>query len=152
MKSFLIIILAFFCFNSKEPFKLLESTRTYVAAGRMESGTTETYTFKLVPNFSSRKLVFDQIWIDSLFYDVKPIKQNKDLTFANEFKKNDTITLSAVIRKLPDESGSLKISDFTVKKRPENFEGKAIIGYKIKGKRKYITVNDFVKTKAVYMP
>lgn len=152
MKNLLLILILFFCGNAKEPFRLIESSRTYVVAGRQESGSTETYTFKIVANKNSKKLVFDQVWIDSLYFDVKAAKQNKDLTISNEFKRNDTITVSAVIRRLPNEAGSLRIADYKVKKRPENIEGKAIIGYKLKGKRMYIGIKDFVKTMPVNMP
>ena len=145
MKALLFIFLCIFGWFSSVPFEVVEATSQFSAGGRAESGTATAYTFKIVAGQSSEKLTIDEVWVDTLYFKAQPYKQNADLSFDQTWEKGDTLFLKVTQRKLPDGKGGLKDFNGPVKKIPYKYEGKALIGYTIKGKRKYLVVTE-IKT------
>jgi len=150
MKSLLFIFLCFFGWFSSTPFKVIEATSQFSAGGRAESGTTTEYTFKIVSSQSSDKLTIDEVWIDSTFFKAQPYKQNSDLSFSQTWEKGDTLFLKVSIRKLPDDKGRLKDFNGPTKALPYKYAGKALIGYAVNSKRKYLIVEEIKTLPRVY--
>jgi len=152
MKALLFIFLCIFGWFSSAPFEVVEATSQFSAGGTAQSGTTTTYTFKILAQQSSEKLTIDEVWVDSTYFKAQPYKQNEDLSFDQTWEKGDTIFVMVSKRSLPDDKGDLKDFNGPVKKLPYEYEGKALIGYTLKGKRKYMTVAEIRTLPRVYYP
>jgi len=152
MKILSFIFLCIFGWFMHSPFSIVESTVQWSAGGRMESGIAESYTLKLVANYGSDKLNINDLWIDSSYFEAHPYKQNKDLSFGNTWEKGDTLYIKAVKRSYPDGKGELKDFVKPGKALPFKYSGAALIGYTLKGKKKYFVVEKFKKLPKVYNP
>jgi hypothetical protein len=138
------ILLFLFGLFFSTPFKLVESTKQNHAGGRMESGTSTVYTFKLVAKKASDKLQFQDLWIGVKYYPIEATHQNPDNSISTEFEKGDTIYFQAIERYLPNENGELKLQKSpNPKVVPMEYKGHALIGYTFKGKKHYYVVEHF---------
>jgi len=147
------ILLFLFGIFFSTPFKLVEATKTNHAAGRMESGTSTVFLFKMVAKKASDKLQFQDLWIGVKYYPVKATHQKPDNSISTDFEKNDTIYFQAIERYLPDESGNLVLQKSDVQKNvPMEYEGLALIGYTFKGKKHYYVVKDIKQLPNVNHP
>ena len=152
MKTLLFIFLCIFGWFSSTPFEVVDATSQFSAGGRAESGTTTTYTFKILANQNSDKLSIDEIWIDTTYFKAQPYKQNPDLSFNQTWEKGDTLFLKVSKRSIPDEKGNLKDFNGPTKVLPYKYKGKALIGYTLKGKRKYMIVSEIKTLPRAYYP
>ena len=136
--KYLTLILCIFGFLFQPKVKVIESEAYKWAGGRAESGMGINYTFKIVAGKSSDILTIDELWIDTNYFKVKPQKQLDDLSISNEFDKKDTVIIQVnhmlIKGKYSPENNTEQIA------APIDFEGDALIGYKIKGKQKYLEV------------
>ena len=152
MKTLLFIFLCIFGWFTSTPLVVVDATEQFSAGGRAESGTATTYTFKIYAGQNSDKLTIDEVWIDSTYFKAQPYKQNPDLSFSQTWEKGDTLFLKVSKRSIPDEKGTLKDFNGPTKALPYKYEGKALIGYTMKGKRKYMAVDKIRKLPRVYNP
>jgi hypothetical protein len=141
--KYLLILLTIFGFLFQPKLKLIDAQSYSWAGGRQESGKGTNYTFKVVAGKSSDILKIDQLWIGDLYFEVKPQRQLENLSITNEFEKNDTLIIQVNHRLLPDESNELKPAfEYEQIDPPYQYEGKALIGYKKRGKQKYLEVKE----------
>jgi hypothetical protein len=141
MKILGFILLFLFGIFFSTPFKLEEVTKQNHAGGRMESGTSTVFTFKLVAKKSSEKLQFQDLWIGVKYYPIEASHQKADNSISTEFEKGDTIYFQATERYLPNEKGELVLQKSPkTKVVPMEYTGYALIGYTFKGKKHYYIV------------
>lgn len=153
MKILGFILLFLFGLFFSQPFKIIQSTRQVVNAGRMESGSSEVFLIKIVAKKSSEKIQFEDLWVGVTYYPIKASHQNPDNSISNDFAKGDTIYIQAVKRSLPDEHGVLQpVKQEVSKNVPIEYTGHALIGYKFKGKQHYAVIEDFEKLQTENLP
>lgn len=132
-------------------FAIVESTSQQYAGGREKSGYGTRYNIKLLALKDSKKLKIDQLWIGEVYFDVKPIKDPKRRN-DHEFSKNDTIFLYVKHHIHTDEEMKKRQKDKKIVKLPYKYEGAALIGYKIRNKRKYKIIKKFTELEKVFYP
>lgn len=136
----LVILFCLFGFLFTPKLKVIDSEAYRWAGGRQESGMGTNYTFKLVAGKSSEVLKIDQLWIGDKYFKVYPQRQLKNLSIISEFNKKDTIIIQVNHKVLPTDNGMQEVfSDVQIAK-PYEYEGQALIGYKLKGKQKYLEI------------
>ncbi|OIP01025.1 MAG: hypothetical protein AUJ98_05655 [Bacteroidetes bacterium CG2_30_33_31] len=151
MKTFLLILLCLFGLIPSKPFEVIKSTKQTSNGGRAESGITTSYSFKILAYTDSKKLKFEDLWIDSTYFQAVAYKQNSDLSFSNDFSKGDSIYIKAAKRKIPNGSGELIEEENIGKNLPYKYQGKALIGYSLKGKKKYFAIEEIEDLPVIYM-
>ena len=131
-------------------FKIIEATSQDWAGGRKESGYGTYYRFKMIAAKSSEKLLIDRLWIGEDYYEVKPYTEPGRFN-SNKFNRADTIFILAT-RFL----GSELTKDRNIQKKSDkyikpafNYDGDAIIGYKIRNKRKFKKIKSFTRLKKI---
>jgi len=153
MKILAFILLFLFGIFYSVPFKVIEATQQSVVGGRMESGRSEVFELKIIVKKPSSKLVFEDLWLGVKHYRIEASHQKADNSISKEFAKGDTIIIRAIERYLPSESGELILqkSDHP-KSVPIEYTGRALIGFKYKGKQRYHSIKEFKKIKAEEHP
>ena len=152
MKVLVILLATLFSFNwFWNDFTIVEGTSQKYAGGREKSGYGTRYNIKLFAQKSSKKLKIDQLWIGEEFFDVKPIKDPKRKNDHN-FSKNDTIYLYVKHHIHTDEEMKKAQKEKKLLKPPYNYQGAALIGYKVRNKRKYKVIDKFTELKKVFYP
>ena len=153
MKFLGFILLFLFGIFFSTPFKTISTTQQDVVGGRMESGRSVVFEFKLVAFKPSTKLQFEDVWIGVKHYAIKASHQKADNSISTDFAKGDTIYFQAIERYLPNENGDLQLQESDSKKGvPIEYHGMALIGYKYKGKQHYHIVKEFAKLETEERP
>jgi hypothetical protein len=152
MKTILFILLCIFGWFVHKPFTVVEKTVQTSMGGRAESGIATSYTVKFVANYSSEKMSIGDMWIDSVYFEVHPYKQNADLSFSQKWEKGDTLFVKVVKHRYPDGIKIVKDNSGPVKPLPRKYSGAALIGYKLKGKMKFFVIDEFKELSTLYMP
>ncbi|RLD67537.1 MAG: hypothetical protein DRI84_02190 [Bacteroidetes bacterium] len=153
MKILGFILLFLFGIFFSTPFKVVKVTKQEQMGGRMESGTSTVYLFKIVAKKPSTKLHYEDLWIGTEYYAIEASHQKPDNSITNEFEKGDTIFFQAVRRFLPDDRGDLVLQKSSqIKNVPLEYAGKALIGYKYKEKQHYYAVEDIEVLTDVNLP
>lgn len=154
MKTLLLVLLSLFIFKCNTPtFEFISAIKQQYAGGTRSSGVGTNYDFVLLAKQKSSVLQIDQLWIGEKYFDITVSKhfqaQPKD-----GFLKNDTIFFSVKIHFNANENGDLipLIYDPNAPKPPIKYKGKALIGYKFKGKRKYKTVQKIEELETLMYP
>jgi hypothetical protein len=153
MKFLGFILLFLFGIFFSTPFKTISTTQQNVVGGRMESGRSVVFEFKMVAKKPSSKLQFEDVWIGVKHYAIKASHQKADNSISNDFEKGDTIYFQAIERYLPNESGELELQkNPNPKTVPIEYTGQALIGYKYKGKQHYYVIENFTTLKEELRP
>ena len=153
MKILGFIFLFLFGIFFSVPFKVIETSKQEMVGGRMESGRSVVFTFKMLAKKSSAKIQFEDVWIGTRHYTIKASHQNADNTISTDFEKGDTIYFQATEQFLPKANGELQLLENKNKKNvPIEYAGQALIGYKFKGKQHYYEVEEFKKMQTVNRP
>ena len=147
--TFLAILFSFSWFGND--FKIVDTSSQKYAGGREKSGYGTRYNIKLFAQKDSKKLKIDQLWIGEEYFDVKPIKNPKHKN-DHEFSKNDTIYLYVKHHIHTDEEMKKAQKEKKIVKPPYNYLGAALIGYKLRNKRKYKVIEKFTELKKVFYP
>lgn len=143
MKLLGFILLFLFGIFFSTPFTNIQVTKQEQVGGRMESGASTVYTFKIVAKKPSSKLHFEEVWIGTKYFAIEASHQKPDNSISLDFEKGDTIFFQAIERYLPNESGDLVLQKSSQYKNvPIEYAGKALLGYKYKGKQHYYAVED----------
>lgn len=131
--------------------KVLEATSQEWAGGRQESGFGTRYVIHLQAKRSSDKLEIDQIWIGENYFDIKELRspQYKKLS---SFSRGDTLTVNVGVKYQVLDNGKTQQIDGTSKEPPKAFSGAALLGYRFKGKRKYIEIETFKQLEKIIYP
>ncbi len=142
---------------TSDDFTILSATSRKWTGGIKGSGSGINYQFLLLANYSSSELIIDQLWIDTTFHEI----QVKKFRFYNiaTFSKNDTLIIyandyfaSPDRPKFSEEEKQTEVSEKANIKPPYNYASAALVGYKIKGVRKYATVSGIKKLAALNHP
>jgi len=153
MKFIAIILLCFFGWFSGTPFKQIDATEQTTMGGRQESGKSVNYSIKFVVKHSSKKLVFNDLWLGVDNVDIFLRKADGSFLLNNQFERGDTILVVAYKRYLPNRGGVLEFKkEHPDKSVPKEYEGNAILKYTLKGKVKYYIIPEFSKLSRVNMP
>lgn len=153
MKIIGFILLFLFGIFFSTPFHLIDTTQQSVVGGRMESGRSVVYEFKMVAKKPSSKLQFEDVWIGVKHYRIKASHQKADNSISTDFAKGDTIYFQAIEQYLPGDNGELELQENNNPKNvPLEYTGRALIGYKYKGKQHYYVIEDFTKLAAEERP
>ncbi len=153
MKFLGFILLFLFGIFFSTPFKIISTTQQNVVGGRMESGRSVVYEFRMVAEKPSTKLQFEDVWIGVKHYAIKASHQRADNSISNDFEKGDTIYFQAIERYLPGDNGELELQkNPNPKNVPLEYTGRALIGYKYKGKQHYHVIEEFTKLKTEERP
>lgn len=143
--------------NPNDELIVLNSTAQKWSGGVKGSGSGINYRFTLITKFASTDLIIDKLWIDTTFHTVE-VKQKKSFDI-NKYNSNDTIIIYASdYFKSPDRpkfEGEDKQSTEIEKpniKPPYNYNGAALIGYTLKGVRKYKVIDSIQKLNPLYYP
>ena len=147
--TFFALLFSFSWFGND--FTIIEMTLQKYAGGRQKSGYGTRYNIKLLAQKDSKKLKIDQVWIGEEYFEVKPIKNPKQRN-DHKFSKNDTIYLYIKHHIHTDERMKDAQKDKKIVKPPYKYQGSALIGYKIRNKRKYKLVDKITELKKVYYP
>lgn len=99
-KGFLTVLICIFSFCG-QPFEIVSSTSQEYIAGRKESGGGIKFKIELVALKSSRKLSFDNLYVDGK--ELKLKIQNREKKFITAFSKGDTLLLSSTLILSTDE-------------------------------------------------
>jgi hypothetical protein len=151
MKILGFIFLFLFGIFFSVPFKVTQSTQQLSHGGRMETGSSKVFIIQMRAHKPSTKLQFEDLWIGINHYSIKASHQKPDNTISNDFEKGDTIYIQVVQQYLPNENGQLRVKEVS-SKTPIEYSGKALIGYKYKGKQHYFEIDDFVVLPTVNRP
>lgn len=152
MKILGFIFLFLFGIFFSVPFKMIDTTKQNVIGGRMESGRSVVFQFKMVAKKPSTKLHFEDVWIGVKHYSIEAVHQKADNSISPVFEKGDTIYFQAIERYLPNTQGDLEIQESGSKKVPIEYTGQALIGYKFKDKQHYYTIENFDEILTVELP
>jgi len=131
-------------------FTILEITSQKYSGGQERSGRGTRYTVKIFAEKDSRKLKIDQLWIGDKYFAVKPVK-NPKYKNNHDFSKNDTIYLYVKDHVYPDMVNEKEDVVNTVK-LPYKYEGVALIGYKLRNKRKYKVIEKITELEKIFYP
>jgi len=151
MKILGFIFLFLFGIFFSVPFKVIQSTQQLSHGGRMETGSSKVFIVKMRAHKSSTKLQFEDMWIGINHYSIKASHQKPDNSISNDFEKGDTIYIQVVQQYLPNDNGQLQVKEVSGK-TPIEYTGKALIGYKFKGKQHYFEIDDFTELPTVNRP
>ncbi|MEN8121061.1 MAG: hypothetical protein ABFS35_11965 [Bacteroidota bacterium] len=152
MKFLIIFLATLFSFGwFGNNFKIIDATSQKYAGGHEKSGYGTRYNIKLIAKKNSKKLKIDQLWIGEEYFDVKPIKDPKHKN-DHEFSKNDTINLYIKHHIHTDEEMKKTQKNKNKVKLPYKYQGAALIGYKIRNKRKYKVIEKFTVLEKIFYP
>ena len=130
--------------EKKEYFKLLSSTYESWVAGIPNGGSGTEYYFKTAIN-TGEKIQFDSLWLRNKSFSIFITKGSKSISDKPiTFSKGDTIIL-----RVSDLQTTHVLKET---KPPVNFEGAALIGYSVNGKREYYTVREMKKQNTTNRP
>jgi hypothetical protein len=132
-----------------DDFTVIETTSQKYYGGLEKSGHGTRYRIKLLAQKDSKKLKIDQLWIDDKYFEVKPVKDPKYRN-NHEFFKKDTIFISVKDHVYPDELMREKQEEKIV--LPYKYKGAALIGYKVRNKRKYKVIEKITELKKIFYP
>ncbi|MCK5847232.1 MAG: hypothetical protein KAG84_07330 [Bacteroidales bacterium] len=150
--KYLIILLFLFGWFNFDAFEEIDATVQHSNAGRRMSGKSVHYQVKLIANKPSKKITFEKMWIGSnpveltvfTYDDKKQIKYN--------YEKGDTIYIDAYMRYRPNDKDVLALVENGLPKKVVEYQGEAIIQYKVKSKRKELIIKSFKKLETVNHP
>ena len=149
-----IIIMFIFPFCNKD-FVVLESSKQSWAGGTYQAGTGTRYSISLVAENTSKNLVIDQLWVGKEYYKINPYKKSKGVGNKKDtlFVKNDTLIVRAQRHVRPNKDGKMiNTKGYTDLDVPYEFKSEALIGYLLKGKRKYKEINEIKELKFLAYP
>ena len=153
MKSLVILVLSFCLLGClSKDFSIIEATSQKWVGGAPGSGKGVNYIITVVSGKDNEKLGIDKIWIGNEYYDIAALK-NPNKKNEVKFNKGDTLfikihqytrtnMLGDVIKKEVNEENKV----------PHEYDGDALLGYTIKGKRKYKVLKEFTKLKFIPYP
>ena len=148
--SFLLLLSIFSSCNNS--FEVVSATRQKWAGGVPDAGHGENYKFTLVAKKSSSELKIDQLWVGEEFYKIQAYKNlanKKD----NSFENSDTIYFFAQKREIIYRDNlTFEKPKKEIALLPIKHSGEALIGYNLKGKRKYQSVETIKKIKFLAYP
>jgi len=152
MKTFsiLTIFFCFFCFNK---FEIIEATSQKWHGGTRGSGYGTYYKITIIPKTNSNKLKFDKIWVGEKYFNISTFQKGKKMK-NNLFEKGDTITIQINDRTVPKNFPHTEKDKCLIEKHelPHKYEGKALLSYTYKGKRKYKEITNFIKKTTLNYP
>ncbi len=147
----LLFILLVSCCMCGKDFEIIKSTSQKWYAGREIAGYGTYYKLTIVPQKKSDKMQFNTFWIGEKAFPVIAYTKNKNKTKIiseeNKFAKNDTIYIVINDRTVVNSS-----KDTVNIAPPYKFEGEALLGYTVKGKKKYHEIKQFTKLKTLNYP
>lgn len=151
MKTLLVSFFLSVLFCCGPRLKLVESSSQEWAGGRYETGYGTNYKLSLVARASSEKLLVEELWIGDTYFEVKAVR---DLAKKKEtaFDKGETIYVVASINQKPNQQGGMDQVTGGTKDLPFSYEGKALLGYTWKGKKKYLEIRDFTQLEKIIYP
>lgn len=150
--------LLFFCafifvfpFCSRD-FKVIEASKQKWSGGIPDAGKGTNYVVKMLAKTDHEKLYIDQLWIGEDFYKVQAYKQKQNRR-DTLFVKNDTIWIKATKLLQPNRKGVMvEKKAYENKEKPIDSESEALIGYILKGKRKYKEIESLKELKFIPYP
>jgi hypothetical protein len=146
---FLLLFLSFFF---TKDFEVIEATYQKWSGGTPDSGTGTNYIVKMLAKSNHDKLQIDQLWVGDDFYKVEAYKQ-EEKSREKLFVKNDTILIKATKLIQPNSKGVMvEKKNYENISKPYDYKGSALIGFKLKGKRKYKEISTLKKLKYLAYP
>ncbi|PLX00319.1 MAG: hypothetical protein C0594_15810 [Marinilabiliales bacterium] len=154
----LLIVLLFalstslFWFGKKSDFEIVSSSKQAFHGGRPGSGGSTKYHFTFRMKKPSEKLTIDKLWVNEKELDLKQVVFMG--AKAGNFSKNDTVRFTAEerIASLTEKLSKDKAKTEQKVEPPIEYEGAALIGYKVGSKRKYKIVDGFELLKTLNAP
>lgn len=148
---FILSLLFIFPFCLKD-FDVLEATSQKWTGGTPDSGKGTNYAVTMLAKTNHENLQIDQLWIGDNFYKVQPYKRTQNRRDTS-FVKNDTIFIQANLLFQPDQKGvMLEVKNYENIEKPCDYDGEALIGYELKGKRKYKEIEKLKQLKYIPYP
>jgi len=159
MKYYFLTLFIFFAFIScsNPEFTITNATSQKWHGGRPESGRGVNYRIEIQVNYASSELSFTYMWIDGLKYEVEVFK-NPENKSDNSFAKGDKVylevnhTVRPDMQKLQETGEIVEIISGDISQAPQNFDGAALIEYKINNTLKYQIVPAFKELEALNYP
>ena len=134
-----------------DKFDIINTTSQEWKGGRQETGYGTYYEMTIVPEVNSTVLIFDELWIGELFFQIQCYQKGKRVK-NNTFGPGDTITIRVNDRIVPKEFQKENDIKTDSKNPPKKYRGDALLSYTLKGIRKYKIIEKFTKIKPVYYP
>ena len=120
--------------------KFIEATSQHSSGGPIGIASSTNYVLKFVSNASNKNLVIDRLWIGKEFFSVQASSQ-KITANPFEFASGDTILVAASkLTPMPKKTSTASQKNY---KKPFDYKGEALIGYKLYNKRKYLSIGKF---------
>ena len=136
---------------TQDPIQIIASFAQPWVGGVKGSGSGVNYEFQCIIK-KTNSYIIDQLWVGENF--LTPSVWGKSGSYlSNGYNCNDTIFIRANQHFNSGKSSENDTSKVTSENKvPFKFSGDALIGYKLKDKRKYITVINMVKKQTLYYP
>ncbi len=158
MKTALFIILSLLSINNnycrKQP-ELIKASSQKWKGGIEAAGYGTYYELSLIPNSSSKILTFDKLWIGEKYFEIQAFQKGKKMP-KNVFAKDQVISIrvnDATIPKRNHKANKRTAQEKQIDgQNPPKYEGKALLSYLLKGKRKYIEIKEFTVLDPLFYP
>lgn len=126
----------FTCLFAKTGLETIDATRQAWAGGRKEAGRGVFYNFNFVAKCSSSKLNVNELWVDGNYFEVRARKHDNG-KFVYSFQKNDTINVHV------NYMENRYVKQDNQPKCPVDGKHAAVLGYTLKGDKKYVVIESF---------
>ncbi len=131
--------------KEEEYFKLLNATSESWTAGIPSGGSGTEYYFKIKIS-TTENIKFDTAWINNKAFEIYISKETNSVSSQPiKYGNGDTITLRVSDLK-NQKSKSVNVNP------PKKYDGAALVGFTVNGKRNYFTVKEIKKVKSHNRP
>jgi hypothetical protein len=149
---FLILLSVPFEIDCKDTFKIIEATSQKWYGGRQEIGYGTNFEITIVSKVNSEILVFDKLWLGTEYFDIQTFQKGKRIK-NNTFGPGDTITILIEKKMSPEPMPFVEEDNHRQDPPPPyEYDGRALLSYQLKSKRKYKIIKQFKKLEDLRYP
>ncbi len=150
ISAILVLVFSIFCFGNDIEF--IKATSQAWRAGVPGGGRGTNYTICLISKRNSEQIEFTNLWIGSETFEIKVLKNSKmnessktiSKVNADKFNKGDSLFITAQkFIQTPRNADEQPIFAENQIELPKQYEGVALLEYKVKGKLKYLEIQNF---------
>jgi hypothetical protein len=143
------------CLKVKD-FTCLRFEYQQFAGGTVMSPSGTNYVLEIQLNKCLKHIQFEAIWVgDRKFVDLEVVTDSNNKG-ENAFKKGEIIKILFKQLMLPSEyfgeRDSTVVPDGQIVDPPQPYSGKALVQYTVKGKKKYLVIEEMTRLKPLMYP
>ncbi len=141
MRLFLILLFSMCCRSGNKGVELIDATQQSWVAGIRGGGAGVNYEFTVIAGRSSKVLVFEELWVGQQYLSFIASRRFPALA-EHGFAKGDTVYVNATRF---HEVDGFTPPETIQKEPPFDYEGQALLSYKIRRKQHYLVIKS-IKT------